>query len=537
MDSIRGGLETVIPVQQRPHAARFAGSLARRACVLACGAILAGAAHAGEGLQLRLPPSWAARVDDLPLGMATPEAAADLQPPADGAWLAAAETSAADARPDGLRARPPSESERSYWIPALEIVGFDLLLNQFNRRYFDGNDYDTSLRTIRRNLRRDWVVENDPFDINQVGHPYQGSMYHGFARSAGLNYWQSLGYTFAGSIFWEIAGETTRPSKNDQIASGIGGSFLGEALFRMANLLLEQGGSKPAMWRELGAAVISPPTGFNRHAFEDRFKAAFSSREAAYYSRAQIGFTGTTQDTRGASRRFEKNELLADFALDYGMPGKPGYAYERPFDYFSFQLATSTGAKLESIGTRGLLLGTAYDVGKHYRGVWGLYGSYDYVSPQLFRVSTTALSLGTTGQLWLTRSVALQGTLLAGVGYAAVGTLRGRGERDYHYGVAPQAQAGLRVIFGDKASLDVAAREYYVSGIASSDTGGHDNIVRAEAAFTYRIQKQHAVTIKYLLSRRDAVFPDLGDRTQSRATIGIYYTFLGQDRFGATEWR
>ncbi|MGH8635656.1 MAG: hypothetical protein ACREUX_22335 [Burkholderiales bacterium] len=81
------------------------------------------------------------------------------------------------------------------------------------------------------------------------------------------------------------------------------------------------------------------------------------------------------------------------------------------------------------------------------------------------------------------------------------------------------------------------AREYYVSGIASSDTGGHDNIVRAEAAFTYRVHKQHAIAVKYLLSRRDATFPDLGDRTQSRATIGIYYTCPGHDRFGATDWR
>ena len=49
-----------------------------------------------------------------------------------------------------------------------------------------------------------WVVDNDPFDINQFMHPYQGAMYHGFARSAGLNYWESMGYTFAGSVLWEI---------------------------------------------------------------------------------------------------------------------------------------------------------------------------------------------------------------------------------------------------------------------------------------------------------------------------------------------
>jgi len=41
-----------------------------------------------------------------------------------------------------------------------------------------------------------------------------------------------------------------------------------------------------------------------------------------------------------------------------------------------------------------LLLGRTYEIGADYRGVWGLYGSYDYIAPQSFRVSTTALSLG-----------------------------------------------------------------------------------------------------------------------------------------------
>ena len=74
----------------------------------------------------------------------------------------------------------------------------------------------------------------------------------------------------AGSAAWEIAGENTRPSKNDQISSGIGGTFLGEALFRMSSLLLERS-EAPRLWRETAAALISPATGFNRLAFGDRF--------------------------------------------------------------------------------------------------------------------------------------------------------------------------------------------------------------------------------------------------------------------------
>src|SRR6476469_7717253 len=81
---------------------------------------------------------------------------------------------------------PFKESEKSYAIPAAEIVAFDTLLNLYDRHHFGCCDFDSNIHTIRRNLRSSWVVDRDPFLVNQLGHPYQGSMYHGFARSAGL---------------------------------------------------------------------------------------------------------------------------------------------------------------------------------------------------------------------------------------------------------------------------------------------------------------------------------------------------------------
>ncbi|HEY8118909.1 MAG TPA: DUF3943 domain-containing protein [Methylophilaceae bacterium] len=430
------------------------------------------------------------------------------------------------------------ETNKSYLIPALDIIGFDFLLNQFNRRFSGISDYDSNLSTIWHNLGSSWNVDKDPFKINQLGHPYQGSMYHGFARSAGLNYWESLGYTVAGSAFWEIAGEKVPPSRNDMISTGIGGSFLGESLFRMSNIVLEKGGSKPDLWHELGAAAISPSTGFNRNAFGDRFDAVFNRNDAAYYSRLQIGIANTIKSDAGTSAELKHNDAQVDFAMDYGLPGQRGYTYTRPFDYFVFQGTASTANVFENVMTRGLLFGTDYAAGENYRGLWGLYGSYDYISPQTFRVSSTGLSLGTTGQLWLTKSVALQGTLLAGAGYAAVGTINGKSERDYHYGVAPQGLFAMRLIMGSRASIDFTGREYFVSDIDDkANRGGHDNILRSDLAFTYRVYQKHAVSIKYQWNQRDASYPDLGDRTQTTGTLGIFYTYLGHDGFGEVDWR
>jgi hypothetical protein len=426
---------------------------------------------------------------------------------------------------------PPWGTERSYLIPALEIIGFDVLLNLFDRVYFGCCDYDVDLSSIKRNLHRSWDEDTDEFTVNQLGHPYQGSIYHGFARASGLNYWQGLAYTFVGSIFWEIAGETTRPSKNDQISTGIGGSFLGEALFRISNLWLERETGSP-FWREVVAAAISPPVGFNRLAFGQRFDGIFPSKDPEYYSRMHLGVVSATQDRRGGSGEIDRHEGIVDVALDYGLPGKPGYTYNRPFDYFSFQAAASTAIGFESLSTHGLLLGKGYDLGNSYRGIWGLYGSYSYMAPQIFRLASTAFSLGTTGQWRITDSMAVQGTGLLGVGYATVSTIGGiSDERANQYGIAPQALLSLRLILGERASIDLTAREFFVADLSGSGVR-HDNVIRTDASLTWRIHRQHAVSIRYQLSRRDFDFRDVGNRIQDRGTIGIFYTLLGRDRFG-----
>lgn len=158
------------------------------------------------------------------------------------------------------------------------------------------------------------------------------------------------------------------------------------------------------------------------------------------------------------------------------------------------------------------------------------------MAPQIFRLASTALSLGTTGEWRLSDSLALQGTGLLGVGYASVSTIADSSDqRENQYGVAPQTLLALRLIVGDRASLDVTAGEYFVSDVSGSRSG-HDNVVRADASITWRIYREHAVSVRYQLSRRDSDFRDIGHRTQSRGTVGIFYTLLGRDRFGTGDW-
>ncbi len=430
----------------------------------------------------------------------------------------------------------------SYVIPLFEIVAFEAALNWYDRTYrsgLDGDIYHTSLKTFEHNVKEWPVIDTDTFVINQLGHPYQGALFFNFGRSAGLSYWQSMMYSIGGEELWKTAGETDPPSWNDHIASGIGGTFLGEPLFRMANLVLEGGGEKPGFWRELGATCISPPTGINRLLFGDRFDTVFPSHNPPTFTQLRLGLNRTVRESDyGPVTTYDRQQETIDFLMAYGLPGKAGYTYDRPFDYFNLEASAGTGGKgaFNSIMSRGLLYGTDYDVGNAYRGVWGLYGSFDYISPEVFRVSSTAASLGTTAQWWLMPHVALQYSALGGVGYAAAGTIRGEGLRNYRYGATPQALLALRLIMGDRAMVDANAREYYVSDLAGTSPPGDEVIERANAGLTVRVYSQHALGLQVTSTTRDSHVVGIQDQRQTEQIVSVVYTLLGDNNFGVVDW-
>ena len=49
-----------------------------------------------------------------------------------------------------------------------------------------------------------------------------------------------------------------------------------------------------------------------------------------------------TPGTAAVPQEYKKNSASLDATVAYGLPGKPGYTYTRPFDYFSFQATAST---------------------------------------------------------------------------------------------------------------------------------------------------------------------------------------------------
>lgn len=455
-------------------------------------------------------------------------------------------TKATPTTPDNVGPTSPNRvlpgeapKRKNYLLPVVEIAAFQGALNGFDRLYYGEKEFGSSLGSSVRQVRGGaWVVDQDDFSVNQIGHPYQGSLYYGFSRASGLNFWEGLLYSNLGSFFWETCGEVTNPSINDQVASGTGGPLIGEPLFRMANLVLEGGDGPPGFWRELGAAFISPPTGLNRLMFGEKYTPILKSRGAPVFTQLQggVGLNSKVRDP-GSAAVIGRNAAVVDYSIAYGMPGRTGYLYLRPFDYFTFEVSglRENAESFANIMTRGLLFGRKFELGEGFQGVYGLYGSFDYYSPQVFRFSTTAASIGSTFQWRLARKLALQGTASGGVGYGTAGTVRPLAdERDYHYGGAPQGLLALRFLLGDRAMLDATARGYHITGQGASRAPGSENIGRLNSSFFVRLFGRHSVGINYLLTTRRADYAGgtLPARRQMVETVGVAYNLLGGAGFG-----
>jgi hypothetical protein len=474
-----------------------------------------------------------------------------------GVFTRNAAAQAGAAAPDTLRLTSPdvTGSGRRKLLPALEIGGFLALLSAYDRVAYanqvqDGKKvYSSTFSSTWAHLRQQtWVHDQDPFNVNQFAHPYQGATMFALARSSDHGFWTSLIYSNIGSFVWKMAGETDPPSINDMITTGQAGSLLGEALYRMADLVLKNsGGPRPSPFHEYAAAFISPPGGVNRRVFGDRFKAELPDKAPATIWQVRIGATlDALSHDYSAPATLLRHDATAEFAMSYGLPGQPGYDYTRPLDYFDFQFSVLSNAKnpIENVMIRGLLVGRETKGSANSRGIWGLYGTYDYISPYLFRVSSTAVSLGTTQQYWIAPGLALQGSALGGVGYGAAGsttvipsTPTNAAIRDYHFGVTPQALLALRLIAGDRAMFDMAAREYYVSGVGSDDVHGSETIFRGNFGVTLRIHGGQSLGAQYVASTRDARYGKQPDNRLSEGTVTIGYSLLGANRFNPVEWR
>jgi len=138
-------------------------------------------------------------------------------------------------------------------------------VNRFNAWVRGDSTAKVTSASWRTNLRRGWAWDTDNFVVNMLGHPYHGSTYFAAARTNGLSYWAGAPLTFLHSTIWEYFGETTQPSINDLVNTGLGGIALGEMFHRVAATIRNnESGGGARLLRELVAIPFDPVGSVNR---------------------------------------------------------------------------------------------------------------------------------------------------------------------------------------------------------------------------------------------------------------------------------
>ncbi|WP_407426018.1 DUF3943 domain-containing protein [Arcticibacter sp.] len=225
---------------------------------------------------------------------------------------------------------------------AVQIVISELLPWSYNRFIRKAEFAKVNFKSIGNNLKpSSWEWDDNSFKTNQLAHPYHGNLFYSSLRSNGYNFWQSASAAFAGSLLWEIAGETHLPAPNDFINTGLGGVALGEMSYRVSRHIVNNRVTGPRrQLQEILALLVNPMNGLTKltrgewgkvHGVADTSGGVTADLNVGV---RRFGIQTSDQRTRG------HNELYLRVKLNYGKKYHPSQA---PFESFLAQIEAGSG--------------------------------------------------------------------------------------------------------------------------------------------------------------------------------------------------
>ncbi|MBF5043113.1 DUF3943 domain-containing protein [Aggregicoccus sp. 17bor-14] len=380
------------------------------------------------------------------------------------------------------------------WTALGELMLTQALPSSFNIILRDAEWARINAASWAANLENPWQWDNNAFLNNQFSHPYHGSLYYNSARANGYDFWRSAPWAFGGSLMWELFGERWAPSPNDLWNTSLGGITLGETLWRVSSLVLdnEATGSERVM-REIGAALINPVRGFNRlvdgHAWREGPNPP-GFRPKRIMGLLDLGYGRSDGETLpGDSVKVDAAFLAGE--LLYGDPvsdlaGVPFSTFDGRLWLMSKQ---EEGARRFSLlQARGSLHAWRLSHGgedgaQHFLAT---YITYDYFSTPSLDYGGQGFAVGPVSRWGAMGPVRFETELLATpMPIAAVRsdyfvTEEGR---DYDYGIGMGGRAEMRLLFAGRARLKAAGR-YLWEPILSGYNGNHQQLsLDVEARF------------------------------------------------------
>lgn len=371
-----------------------------------------------------------------------------------------------------------ARTQKHPWKAAIETFGINVGVLSFDRFVMNADFAKISLNSIRHNIKNGFVWDNDQFSTNLFAHPYHGGLYFNAARSNGLNFWESVPYSFCGSLMWETTCEIEPPAINDLIATTMGGVCIGEVTYRISDLIYDdRKRGFPRFMREFLGAVVCPIKALNRIITGDAWRVRGSHYKYHDYNRIPVTFW-----TSAGYRYLADNNTLfrgegnpyVNFVLIYGDPFNE--KTNKPYDYFTADISfglSSNQPLITDLHLLGRLWHAPLEQGKDIQSEVGIYQHFNYYDSQPvkdgsnqvpYRISEAA-AIGPgiiyrfpqMGNLTkLEQRIFIDAILLGGSLTDYYNVI----DRDYNMGSGYSAKLSTFMEFGDIGSLIFGA-EYY----------------------------------------------------------------------------
>lgn len=461
---------------------------------------------------------------------------AQASPPADAplAQESPPPTDAPLARPLVNPSCPDCEVPPRFWIAFGELMLTQALPSAFNNIARDAEWAKISLESWAANLENPWQWDNNQFLNNQFSHPYHGSLYFNSARANGYNFWQSAPWAFGGSLMWELFGESWAPSPNDFWNTSLGGITLGEALWRVSSLVLDNRVSgRERVAREVGAALINPVRGFNRLVDGHAWRVGENPegfRPSRVFALLDLGYGNTAGTTReGVESHLHQGYLAVELAYGDAVSDLDGV----PFSTFDLRLGLLSkqeegSRRFSLLQSRGSLASKQLSRSEGMEHQLAAFITYDYFSAPSLEFGGQGFALGPVSRWGSREGFRLETELLATpMPIAATRSdyfLSAEG-RDYDYGVGMGGRAELRAAWAERAQLRATGR-YLWEPVLSGFNGNHQQL-SLDLEGRFFVSRQLGLGAAATWYRRESRYDAFEDRTQTGRQFRVFASFAG----------
>jgi hypothetical protein len=382
---------------------------------------------------------------------------------------------------DGALPCPDCNPPKRFWAAAGELMVVQLIPFSINHFLRDAEWADVSPSTWATNLENPWKWDNNAFTNNQFSHPYHGSLYFNAARTNGYNFWQSAPWAFGGSLMWEWFGEAWAPAPNDLWNTSLGGIALGEMLYRVSSLTLDNTATgAERTFREIGATLLNPVRGFNRIVrgeTNDHTANPTDWRPSKIFASIDVGYKHLEGDNHTTGNSTVRDAGYAALLLYYGDAVED--IGKSPFSAFKVRAELSTNqadqGRLAMLTARGNLGALTLSESGNTRHRIGFFMSYELNKSPANEFGGQGFSGGLVSRWGDPNGFRVNAQVLGTFMPVAAqksdyyASLEGR---DYDYGLGIGGEAGLMAVQQGKWAVEASGR-YLWEPILSGFNGDH----------------------------------------------------------------